>query len=245
MNLCKSSSELKSLARGSLLGKYGTVIGAMLIVEMITLAISFITSNAVNQNNIYGMIIYYAITLITELIGAVFIIGQNSIYLNIACERPYKVSDVFNGFKLHPDKAIIVQLILILISAACILPFGISVGVYYVTRNSLFILMISLLGVLGIILIVYFMLLFSQTYYLLLDFPEYTVRELLTLSKEVMKGNKGRLFYLYISFIPLFLLCLLSCGIGFFFIIPYLNMTLAQFYLNLIECRENNKIVIE
>lgn len=245
MNLCKSSSELKSLAKQSLLGKYGTIIGAMLIVEMITLAISFITSNAVNQNNIYGMIIYYAITLITELISAVFIIGQISIYLNISCERPYKVSDVFNGFKLHPDKAIIVQLILILISVTCILPFGISVGVYYVTRNSLFILMISLLGVLGTVLIVYFMLLFSQTYYLLLDFPEYTVKELLTLSKEVMKGNKGRLFYIYISFIPLFLLGLLSCGIGFFFIIPYLNMTLAKFYLNLIECRENNKIVIE
>ena len=245
MNLCKSSSELKSLAKGSLLGKYGTVIGALLIVEMITLAISFITSNAVNQDSIYGMITYYAITLITELISAVFIIGQISIYLNIACERPYKVSDVFNGFKLHPDKAIIVQFILMLISFACILPFGISVGIYYVTRNSLLILVMSLFGVLGAVLIIYFMLLFSQTFYLLLDFPEYTVGELLLLSKEVMKGSKGRLFYIYIGFIPMFLLGLLSCGIGFLFIIPYLNMTLTQFYLNLIECRENNKIVIE
>ncbi len=238
MNLYKSSSELKSIAKQNLLGKYGTVIGAMLIVEIITFVISIIASNTVSLDTIYGMIIYYAITIIVELISSVFVIGQISIYLNIACERPCKVSDVFSGFKQHPDKAIMIQFILLLISVGCIIPFGISAGIYYVTQNSIFILAISLLGVTGAIFILYFMLTYSQTFYLLLDFPEYTVKELLSLSKEVMKGHKGRLFYIYVSFIPIFLLGLLSCGIGLFLIIPYLNMTLTQFYLNLIECRE-------
>ena len=238
MNQHRSSSELKALAKGSLLGKYGTAISALLTIKLITLAVAFITSNAVNRGSTYGILIYYAISLIIELIAAVFTVGQISFYLNIACKRSYKVSDVFSGFQTHPDKAIIIKFLFLVILLVCLLPFIAILIFYYITKNSILLMFLSILGVLGVIINIYFMLHFSQSFYLLLDFPDKSCAELMKLSKEIMKGNKGRLFYLYIGFIPFLLLGLFSCGIGFLFIIPYMNMTMTHFYLDLIHCRE-------
>ena len=35
---------------------------------------------------------------------------------------------------------------------------------------------------------------YSQSFYILLDFPEFTALQCLRFSREVMKGNKARLF---------------------------------------------------
>ena len=78
-------------------------------------------------------------------------------------------------------------------------------------------------------------LLYAQTYFLMHDFPQYTERQLLSISRQMMKGQKGRLFYLLVSFLPLFLLSLLSCGIALLWIVPYMNTTMAEFYLDLVK----------
>ena len=76
---------------------------------------------------------------------------------------------------------------------------------------------------------------YSQVYYLLLDFPDYSAKELLKMSWKLMKGNVGRLLYIQVSFIPISLVALLSCGIGLLFVLPYQNMTYTLFYLDLIS----------
>ena len=48
-----------------------------------------------------------------------------------------------------------------------------------------------------------------------------------------MNGNKWRLFKLEFSFIGWFVLCILTLGIGIFFLIPYLNAAMAEFYVEL------------
>ena len=78
-------------------------------------------------------------------------------------------------------------------------------------------------------------LIYSQSFFLLHDFPQYSAREILALSRKMMKGQKGRLFYVYVSFLPLFLLSLLSCGIAFLWVIPYVNATNAEFYMDVIQ----------
>ena len=79
------------------------------------------------------------------------------------------------------------------------------------------------------------MLLYNQAFYILLDFPDYNAKKALTFSRELMKGNKGRFIYLLVSFIPLFALGILSCGAGFLWIVPYMQATQAQFYLDLVK----------
>lgn len=54
-----------------------------------------------------------------------------------------------------------------------------------------------------------------------------------------MSGNKGRLFYIYLSYIPFLFLGTLSCGIALLWVIPYMNATLAEFYMDIIRNRSN------
>ena len=47
-----------------------------------------------------------------------------------------------------------------------------------------------------------------------------------------MKGQKGRLLYLSLSFIGMSLLAICSFGIGFLWVNPYQSQTLIAFYRN-------------
>jgi uncharacterized membrane protein len=69
----------------------------------------------------------------------------------------------------------------------------------------------------------------------MVDYPQKRPKELLSYSKQLMKGNRGRLLYLQLSFIGMFFLVLLSFGIAMFWVYPYLNMTLTEFYLDVNE----------
>ena len=75
----------------------------------------------------------------------------------------------------------------------------------------------------------------SQCIYLLLDHHELKVTDAMRTSLRYMKGNKWRLFKLYLSFIGWFLLGLLTFGIGYLWIEPYFSQSLIQFYLDLTQ----------
>ena len=59
--------------------------------------------------------------------------------------------------------------------------------------------------------------------------------EAMKLSKELMRGNKWRLFCLRFSFIGWYLLGVCSLGIGFIWIIPYQKVAEAAFYESLAD----------
>ena len=72
-------------------------------------------------------------------------------------------------------------------------------------------------------------------FYILSDNPQMTGKEALEASKKMMYGYKGKLFLLQLSFIGWGLLCLLTLGIGFLWLIPYMQASMACFYRNLLE----------
>lgn len=67
--------------------------------------------------------------------------------------------------------------------------------------------------------------------YLMAENPDMDVMEAIARSKELMDGNKGRLFCLELSFIGWSLLCVLTLGIGYLWLAPYQNAAEAAFYL--------------
>jgi uncharacterized membrane protein len=71
---------------------------------------------------------------------------------------------------------------------------------------------------------------YSQAFYILNDNPGMSAMEALNKSKEMMMGHKGKLFVLYLSFIGWFLLSCITCGVGFLWLVPYVQTTLANFY---------------
>lgn len=242
MNIFKTSSELKSNAKGQLLGKYKTVVPAFLVVESIVFFVQFLASSMIDMSAYYGIIIYYAIAFIMQLIAAIFALGQARLYLNITCNYPYAVTDVFYGFMQHPDKAIKIQFILIIKESLCFVPAFLLYLLYAYTQHTIIILFISILGIMGGISACIIALTYSQVYYLILDFPQYSAKEVMAISKTLTKGYRGKLFYLTVSFIPLFLLSLLTCCIGFLWIIPYVNATNVQFYLELVRMKSTPNV---
>jgi uncharacterized membrane protein len=71
---------------------------------------------------------------------------------------------------------------------------------------------------------------YSMAYFILHDHPGMTGKEAIRQSGEMMRGYKGKLFMLYLSFIGWGLLSLLTFGIGFLWLLPYMYASLAAFY---------------
>lgn len=71
---------------------------------------------------------------------------------------------------------------------------------------------------------------YAMTGYILAEHPELTAQEAMERSKQMMYGNRFRLFCLEISFIGWSLLCLLTFGIGNLWLTPYVQTATAAFY---------------
>ena len=217
-----------------MLGKYRNAISILLASDLILNTISLFTTTAYNST--LGIIIGVIISFILTIFGTILSVGQCSFYLNIACDQPYQFSDLFTGFKIHPDKTIITQVIIQLLTLLPLIPaIVVMILAVYADEMIVMFLIACLLLILGSGISWWISLRFSQVYYLLLDFPDYTAMELLKMSWKLMKGNAGRLLYIQVSFIPLTLAGLLSFGIGLLFVQPYQNMTYTLFYLDLMQ----------
>ena len=71
---------------------------------------------------------------------------------------------------------------------------------------------------------------YAMTEYILAENPEMSASEAITLSKQMMDGNKWRLFCLDFSFIGWDILCSLTLGIGYLWLTPYKQTARAAFY---------------
>ena len=71
---------------------------------------------------------------------------------------------------------------------------------------------------------------YSLTPFIVKDNPELSPNQAISLSVRMMKGHKLDLFCLYLSFAGWFLLCILTIGVGFLWLMPYVQTSLAAFY---------------
>ena len=71
---------------------------------------------------------------------------------------------------------------------------------------------------------------YAMTSYILAEHPELSASEAIGRSKEMMSGNRWRLFCLQFSFIGWSLLCSLTLGIGNLWLNPYKQAATAAFY---------------
>lgn len=89
---------------------------------------------------------------------------------------------------------------------------------------------------------------YSMSFYILADYPEMTASEALDASKQMTKGHKMDLFIFDLSFIGWSLLCVLTLGIGIFWLIPYYQISRANIYSQLkgdkIESKSNGTLYL-
>ena len=71
---------------------------------------------------------------------------------------------------------------------------------------------------------------YSQTFFILKDNPELSNNAAIEESMRMMNGHKMELFILLLSFIGWAILAILTLGIGFLLLVPYVYTTMAHFY---------------
>lgn len=74
---------------------------------------------------------------------------------------------------------------------------------------------------------------YGMTFYISKDHPELSADECIEESMKMMYGHKMKLFLLDLSFIGWAFLCLLTLGIGFLWLYPYIETSHAVFYKEL------------
>ena len=225
-----SSKELKKMARNQLSGKYGTFIGTNVLYILITLVASNLmdlvlgtssilnpltaTSATVETLGISHTVVYYLSTFILSLILSVLNIGLLKIALDTARGYDIRFQDLFYGFKHHPDRVILAQGVILLLTYLCILP-GSGLCIYGYRQKSVTLLLAGT-AVLCVGLVIYLILslMFSQTMFFLTDYIDIEAMQALKESVRIMRGKKGKFFYLQLSFIGIYLLGAIACGIG-------------------------------
>lgn len=71
---------------------------------------------------------------------------------------------------------------------------------------------------------------YSMVPFIIHDNPDMSAGDVLKASRMMMRGHKWELFVLELTFIGWAILCVLSCGIGFLWLIPYQYAAIAHFY---------------
>ena len=127
-----------------------------------------------------GVLVLYALVLL--VIGGAATLGYARYNLNLADHQDARVDDLFSQFH------------------------RLGQGFCMQFFRWLFSFLWALLFIIPGIIAEYS---YAMTPYILLENPEMTAREAIAASKELMKGNKFRLFCLELSFIGWFLLCAL------------------------------------
>ncbi len=225
-----SIAQLKQSAKQNLLGRYKSIIFALVLSELITVLLNTPFSNMTDEGTAYGILsrvlLGYAGSLIVSLLAFLLQAGIFYMHLQIAGGEKPRIRQLFFAFTNRPDRYIGFGALMILVSFLCLL-----VGILFTVFFSLIGAILFL--VIGCIVMIVIALSWSMTVFLLLEDDELPVLTALRQSRQMMRGNKGRLFLLYLSFIGWFLFSILTLFIGLLWIIPYMGQSITCFYLDL------------
>jgi uncharacterized membrane protein len=152
---------------------------------------------------IVGLTIGLVLGLAFFVLGSIVGVGYAKFNLNLVDAENAEINDLFKYFKFWKT-TVLANLL-----------------------RSLYIFLWSLLcGIPGIIA----SFAYAMVPYIMAENPEMSASEACAKSKEMMKGYKFDLFTLELSFIGWSLLCVLTCGIGFIVLTPYMEAAVADFY---------------
>lgn len=248
MTQYKKFFELKNAAKDKLDGKYTGAVLIMvlnsLISNVVTLLIDSIGSATLDTVRLLSgsgaahviiLVVFNLLLVLANIICAVMEAGITLYFLNIACSRPSSVKDLFYGFQNDSKKTLAIATAIVLCRLICLWPFQYLAQALLRTRDLKWLLYAGIAFAAGLCIYAFVSLGIALSFYLLLDFPQYSAKEILALCWRTMRGQRRRLFLLEMSFLPLMLLCVLSFGIGFLWLEPYMQMTYTCFFLDLMN----------
>lgn len=153
--------------------------------------------------NLVSQIIPILGPIVWLIISGAISLGFASLYLNLCRDEKAEISQIFSGFN-NFTTALVANLLI-----------------------TLFIFLWTLLLIIPGIMAAYS---YMLTFFILSDDPSLTSSQAISKSKEMMKGYKWKAFFLSCRFIGWAILAILTLGIGFLWLLPYIGMSFAKFY---------------
>lgn len=204
------NSELRAQARERLEGKWGTFVlmtFLMLVIQTILQIPGYIGSllEVLSPENVLASLSFSNISNILSLLALPLSWGLTVSLLRNHREESVDLENLFDGFRGGRYTRVFCALFLV----------------------NLFTFLWALLLIIPGIMKAFS---YALTPYIIMDEPELTARQAITRSCEIMQGRRWKLFCLYLSFIGWGILSLLTFGIGFLWLVPYMNASIAAFY---------------
>ena len=254
MKRYKSNWDLKNQARVSLSGNWSETILFTFVYGLFSIAHIFATTlllywggdmTLTLQNMMQlnmpasGYLWSTVVTFFFSILLGFLSVGENLVYLNIACGASFSIKDLFHACKENPGKYLVLAFIQTGLQYFFAIPGYICNYISLVNPADQWMILAYISQLAGQLISYPLILSISQSYRLLLDYPSLSVWDCLRHSNRLMKGHKVRLLWLSITFLPMEIACAFSCGIGYLWVLPYMNMTYAHFYLDLVENAED------
>ena len=249
-----TATGTRQKAREALAGKWGK--GALMTLTYVLLSIflSFI-ERIFNNSDIITLVVSILICIIEIPISYGFIVSF------IKLKRNEEV-EVFDFLKYGFDNfgrswgiigntlaKMLLPIVLIIISVIIIAAtIGISAIQAFARSTDVSLSLLAIIGmVLYFVAIIYAIvkgLLYSLSNYIAYDNAEMSTKEAVEESARLMKGYRGSLFCLELSFIGWAILAAFTLYIGYFWLIPYMQVALVCFYEEVSQNRESNETEI-
>lgn len=249
----KDISCIKMQAKQQLLGNYQTIIKSLVVVVVSVyciMAILMSVSMAGNPGmlNYYGngsiadpmsrdaiinKITVYFIGFVAGAILDLLLVGYLNIVMSVVRSEDIKPFSLYFAFKNHPDKVLIMYIIMLVIHSVAMIP--VRIAERFTTDKdgnivgAAFFVWIVVYVICAIVVIV-IDIMYALRYLIYIDDPEQSVRDIMARSRKLMKGNVLRYAYMYLSLIGYALLGILSFGIGFLWITAYKDAIVVNFY---------------
>jgi uncharacterized membrane protein len=137
------------------------------------------------------------------IVGAPMLVGISGFFLCLARKQDAQLVQIFDGIKKY----------------------WVCLGTYLLAL--IFTLLWSLLLIIPGIMAAYS---YAMIYFILAENDSIGPLEAIAKSKEMMRGNRWKFFCLFLRFWGWGIVCILTLGIGFLWILPYLYVAFARFY---------------
>lgn len=226
-----SASDFRTMARDALKGKWGTAILLTIVASILGVATTASIVVEFKFESETGIIVEllegYSFTvlqagpvvtilaiisliwgILTLVIGGAMTLGYYQFHQNIARKQEAEINTLF----VHKDK----------------LWHGFCINFWQILYAMLWMSCFIIPGIMAAYS-------YSMAHYIANDHPEMTAREATTASKEMMQGQRWRLFCLDISFIGWELLSIFTLGLGSYAVAPYAETARAFFYQDLCD----------
>lgn len=183
--------------------------------------------------------IVYIIMVIVGIVGVLLSIGYSRIALQVHRREPVPMESLLEGFQI-PGRAIGLRLLrsllmlmwtyAILIPAIILLSIPITPLDRMTESDTWFVVYMVVLLIVAVAVSTAVSYRYWGATFILLDHPDYTVRECIRAATEMTRGHRMELFLLDLSLLPWNLLCILTAGILYIWKMPYIAAVYAGAY---------------